>query len=167
MRTQFAYPLQNVTTSLLKQIKRFMAEVGVKPKLMYTDFNPKLMDGKVAAYLEESKVVVKAAPPEQQHKNGLVERNWQTLVSMTRNWLLSQLLPSKFWWFGIKRADELQNILPMKINGKLTTPYKETYSKKVDYCCLFLMCSLAYIRTTKQQISEHLDESGKEKHLNV
>ena len=164
-RTQFAYPLKNVTTSLHTQIKRFISEVGVKPKTIYTDFDPKLMNGTVAAYLEDNQIIVQAAPPEQQHKNGLVERNWQTLVSMTRNWLRSQLLPSKFWWFGIKRAVELQNVLPIKLNGIITTPYEATYGRKVDYRCLFPMFSLAYIRTTTQRIAEATGRKWKGKTL--
>ena len=66
--TQFAYLLKNVTTSLHKQMKRVLSKVSVTPKLMYPDFDPNLMDGTVAASLEGARIVVKVAPPEQQHK---------------------------------------------------------------------------------------------------
>ena len=36
-RTLFVYLLKNATSSLLKQMKRFMSEVGVKPKTIYTN----------------------------------------------------------------------------------------------------------------------------------
>ena len=96
-RTHRTYPLQNLTNSLLSKVKEFVSQAGRIPKTIYTDFDPKLMAGDVRKYLEEEKgIEVKVPPPEQQHKNGLVKRNWQALLNMTRNWLRSQLLPSKF-----------------------------------------------------------------------
>jgi hypothetical protein len=35
------------------------------------------------------KIHVNAAPAHRQDKNGLVERHWQTIVAMARNWLAS------------------------------------------------------------------------------
>ena len=85
-RTHRTYPLKNLTDSLLSKVKKFISQAGRTPKTIYTDFDPKLMAGNVWKYLEEDKGIdIRAAPPEQQHKNDLVERNWQTLVNMTRN----------------------------------------------------------------------------------
>jgi len=39
-----------------------------------------------------------------QDKYALVERNWQTMVSMARNWLSSAELPSIFWYYAVNRA---------------------------------------------------------------
>jgi len=38
---------------------------------------------------------VNAAPSYRQDKNGLVERHWQMMVSMARNWLASAELPGR------------------------------------------------------------------------
>jgi hypothetical protein len=39
---------------------------------------------------------VNAAPSYHQDKNGFVERHWQTMVAMARNWLAAAELPSSF-----------------------------------------------------------------------
>ena len=97
-RYQYVYPLKNLTTSLLKNVKRFFKDCKTKPKTIRTDFDNTLISGKVAEYIEETQQVdLEAAPPHRQHQNGLVERAWQTIVSMARNWLTSSLLPSKYW----------------------------------------------------------------------
>ena len=66
---------------------------------------------------------------------------------MARNWLrASLLLPSKFWWFAVKCATELQNILPINRKGTITMPHTINTGEKLDYWCLFLMFSTAYIQ---------------------
>ena len=84
---------------------RFLKDVKVKPKLIRTDFDKKLIAGKVSELLEETdKIDLQAAPPKRQHQNGLVERSWKTVVNMTQNWLTSSLLPTEYWFVGVKRA---------------------------------------------------------------
>ena len=74
-RYKLCYGLKNLTTSLLQVMKRFIRDVGTKPKLICTDFDSKLMAGKVESYLIDEKIAVESAPPYRQHQNGLVERN--------------------------------------------------------------------------------------------
>ena len=138
-RYKFVFGLKNLNSSILAALKQFINKCGEKPKLICTDFDPKLFAGDVATYLTDKKIEIEAAPPYRQHQNGLVERSWQTIVNMTRNWLTSAQLPSKYWYFGVKRACEVLNILPSKKNGKVTTPYQLVHGKKVDYRNLFPM----------------------------
>jgi dUTP pyrophosphatase len=145
-RTQMIFPLKNLTDSLVSGIRRFLRKCGRKPDKLYTDFDPKLILGDVAKYLEHKEIEIIAAPPDRQDQNSLSEGNWETCVNMCRNWLRAQLLPAKFWWFGIKRSVEIQNIMPIYVNGKLTTPHELLHGTKVDYRCLFPMFSTAYIR---------------------
>ena len=148
-RTQMIFPLKNLKDSLLDGMRKFLRRCGRKPQKLYTDFDPKLITGDVARYLEDKEVEIVAAPPDRQDQNGLSEGNWETCVNMCRNWLRAQLLPAKFWWFGIKRAVEIQNILPIYINNQITTPHELLHGSKVDYRCLFPMFSTAYIRKPK------------------
>lgn len=71
------YPLKNLTTSLLRAIKIFVLEVGIKPKLLHTDFDRKITGGSVKAFLDEAGIPIEAAPPGQQNQNGLVECHWK------------------------------------------------------------------------------------------
>ena len=156
-RYKRVYPLKDLKDSLLKAIKLFYKDAKVLPKCIRTDFDPKLIRSKVAEYIEqEMKTELQAAPPKRQHQNGLVERAWQTIVVQTRNWLTSQLLPSEFWYHGVKRAVEVGNILPTShIKTKITTPFEIVYGKKVDYRQLFPMFSCAYIKQETEQGGRH------------
>ncbi len=50
---------------------------GKLPRIMYTDFDPKLISNNVIEYYHKNDRIILAAPPEQQHQNGLVERTWK------------------------------------------------------------------------------------------
>ena len=92
----------------------------------------------------------RSSPPYRQHQNGLVERQWQSILAMSRNWLKSSMLPTKYWYFAVKRAVEISNIMPTKHKSKITTPYELVYNKKPDYRVLIPMFSIAYIRQHRQ-----------------
>ena len=82
---------------------------------------------------------------ERQNQNGLVERNWCSIVRMAIAWLTDSQLPSSFWWHAVKRACEVSNYLPIKANDKITTPFYLTHHKLPDLRTLFPMFSVAYL----------------------
>ena len=145
-RLRRVYPLKNLTNSLHRALKQFLTDVGITPKLIRTDFDKKLLGQTAKDILQAKKIRVEGAPPHRQHQNGLVERAWQSAVVMARNWLKSSLLPSTFWYFALKRATEISNISPVKLNQKITTPFTAAHQSKVDYRQLFPMFSIAYIK---------------------
>lgn len=157
-RYKYVYGLKNLTTSITKAINQFLTDVKIKPQVIRTDFDPKLMGGKVKQIFISKGITVECAPPHRQDENGLCERQWQTLVTMTRNWLTSSLLPSKYWFAGIKRAAEVSNILPVEHTDQITTPYELVYQQKPDYRTLIPMFSLAYIRRDRAQGGHHLNK---------
>ena len=63
---------------------------------------------------------------------------------MYKAWLASSLLPSEFWWFAIKRATEMANYIPIRINGKLTTPHELVYHQKPDLRHLLPLFAVSY-----------------------
>ena len=154
-RTKRMYGLKNLTTSLHQAIHQFLAEAGVKPTMIRTDFDSKLMAGTVHQILTEKGIRIESAPPKRQHQNGLVERNWRSAVTMARNWLKSSMLPAKYWWFAIKRAIEISNIMPTKYGNTISTPYENLYGDKVDYRQLFPMFSTSYIKRETDVGSNH------------
>ena len=147
-RIRKIYPLKNLTTSIHRAFQRFLTEVGEPPKLLRTDFDKKLIGSTARQFLDEHSIPIESAPPKRQHQNGLVERAWQSAVIMARNWLKSALLPSTYWYYAVKRAVEISNISPIKINNKVTTPFEQVHQKKVDYRQLFPMFSTSYIKQT-------------------
>ena len=66
---------------------------------------------------------------------------------MTRNWLTSSLLSSKYWWFVIKRAVEVSNILPTfhANNSTSVTPHELIFDAKPEFRTLIPMFSVAYV----------------------
>jgi len=88
----YIYPLQNLTSDIPKQLEAFFAHIGIIPRHLITDFDLKLIGGISREYLNSMLIHVNAAPSHYQDKNGLVERHWQTMVSMAWDWL-SFLLP--------------------------------------------------------------------------
>ena len=88
-RMTYIYPLKNLTSDIQKQLELFFSHIGIIPRRVVTDFDLKLIGGKARDYFNSMLAHVNAAPPYRQDKNGLSERHWQTLVSMSRNWLAS------------------------------------------------------------------------------
>jgi len=111
----YMYPLQNLTTDIIKQLDCFFAHLGCLPKRLITDFDTKLIGGKARDHLNRLKIQFNTAPAFRQDKNGLAERHWQTLIAMARNWLSSAELPEKFLFFAVKQASEICNYFPLKL----------------------------------------------------
>jgi len=146
-RMSYIYPLQNLTSDICKQLETFFAHLGRTPKRLVSDFDMKLIGGKAREYLNSLKIHVNAAPAHRQDKNGLVERHWQTIVAMARNWLASAELPATFWFYAVKRASEVCNYFPVQLeDGQWTTPLQLAYNTKPDLRNLFKLFSLAAVR---------------------
>ena len=144
-RYKMMLPIKNLHTDILPNIKKFCNLMGKTPKYVRTDFDHKLIGRHVQQYIEENEGVIESAPPKFQHQNGVCERNWRTILNMARNWLASSLLPSSFWWHSVKRAAEVSNYLPIKLDNKHTTPHELVFGQKPDFQNLFPMFSVAYI----------------------
>jgi hypothetical protein len=146
-RMNYIYPLQNLTSEIPKQMEAFFAHISRLPDRLISDFDLKLIGGKAREYLNSLLIHVNAAPAYRQDKNGLVERHWQTMVSMARNWLASAELPASFWYFAVRRAAEICNYFPYKLeDGIITTPFELAHQSKPDLRVLFKLFSLAAVR---------------------
>ena len=155
-KRKLIYGLKNLKNSIRNALEQYLVDAGTKPRLIKTDFDHRLIGGKTRKYLLNRGVKVEAAPPRRQHQNGLIERHWQNIVTMARNWMGHQLLPSIFWFFAVKRAVEVSNMLPVETKqGEIYTPYERTYKRKVDFCNLFPMFSKAYVKIHREKGGKH------------
>jgi hypothetical protein len=158
-KMKYIYGLNNLKLSIRQALQQFLLDAGRKPRLIRTDFDHRLIGGTTKTFLLNQQVKIEAAPPRRQHQNGLIERHWQNIVVIARNWLKSELLPSTFWFFAVKRAVEVLNILPVVTKeGLVYTPYERTYGKKVNFRNLFPMFSKAYIKISTEQGGGHLNK---------
>ena len=82
-RFRWIYGLKSLTHShIIAALELFHSNAGTIPKTFYTDFDPKLIKGKMADWIRQANSKVIAAPSARQDKNGLVERNWNVAVDM-------------------------------------------------------------------------------------
>ena len=117
------YPLKYLASEeLLKSLSILRRDMrGRYPDKMIGDRNFKLIGGQVVAALEginediEEKYqsVVTGAPADRQNQNGLSEIIWRHVMTMVCNWLTSNYLPQKFWYFALKMAAQVSNYMPI------------------------------------------------------
>ena len=154
-RSRFILPMKVLKNDLAPTLQKICNDTGVIPKRILTDFDHKIMgstvmdmftdfDGK--CIIDTAPVpTIEAAPPNKQNQNGLAESNWKAVLYMARAWLTSNLLPSKFWWWALKRATEISNYIPLKIDNSFITPYELAYNQKPDLRTLLPMFIVAYL----------------------
>ena len=146
-RHRFILPMSNLKTDLLTTMNKLRKFFGSTPRRILTDFDHKLMGQSVLDNFtdDDGFCIIESAPPDKQNQNGLSESNWKSILYMARAWLTSNLLPSQYWWWAMKRATEISNYLPIKIDNKYTTPYELVYNNKPDLRFLIPQFSIAYI----------------------
>ena len=68
------------------------------------------------------------------------------MVSMARNWLASAELPSSYWFYAVKRAAEVCNYFPYKLeDDSYTTPFELVHGSKPDLRNLFKLFALVAV----------------------
>ena len=101
----FEYPLRDLEGSSLKHTMSTITEdIGGKPLRMLADWDFRLIDGEVAAFLELDdqsdpngiQTHVVGVPARRQNQNGLAEIRRKKILNMVRNRMTSNLLPSEF-----------------------------------------------------------------------
>ena len=74
-RYNFVFPLTNCRSStIIETLQKLQVCAGKLPKILYTDFDPKLLSQKITTWYNTHNGMILVAPPEQHHQNGLVER---------------------------------------------------------------------------------------------
>ena len=119
-------------------------------------FDPRFLGGKAKALLQSHGCRIRAAPPNRQSQNGLVERRWQILQGMARTLLTEACLPTKFWYWAVRESCVRLNLLPITSHPTdpldvehLTTPHEAFYGTRPDYRVLFPFSCLGSFRRTR------------------
>ena len=114
------------------------------------------MGHQMQAFMNHHNSVISSVPAGKQRSNGFCERSWRSLLRMSRSWLVSSLLPTKFWFHALKRAAEVSNYLPLTIDDKLTTPFELTYKSKPDLRNILPLFSVSYVRRSRDANTNRL-----------
>ena len=150
-RFKYIFGLKNLTSSIHEAMEEFLSVCGTKPELIRTDFDTKLIGGRVKDLLRKNHISIQAAPPKRQQQNGLVEQHWALLVKQARQWLTSALLPTSYWWFAIKRACEISNIIKASHKMENVSPYELVTGIKPDYRQMIPIFSVAYMKYAQEE----------------
>ena len=114
-RYNFILPLQDCkSTSIITALQKLKTMAGRLPRILYTDFDPKLLSKMVTSWYHKQMGIILAAPPEQQQQNGLAERTWRTISQMAWSYINDKQMPKSFWYWSIKHASRIQNTFPIK-----------------------------------------------------
>ncbi len=145
VRKHFVYPLRSLNhEEIIGCLDSLVVDAGCAPRRILTDFDNKILDGRVTKWFQFHKVKVQAAPPGRQNQNGLVECAWQTSCNMARSYITDMRMPREYWYWAIRHSFQVMDYLPVTVNGLSTTPFELTYGVKPDYRVLFRLFSTGY-----------------------
>ena len=143
----YLYGLKSlIQEEIIETFDQLFLDMGMKPHRIYTDFDPKLILGKCGKHLKHHGIQVRASPASRQSQNGLVERRWGVITNMARAFLTDSKMPRKFWFWALRHANYIQNILPVTYKGVKTTPLELSTGHKPDFRTLMPIFSTAYFK---------------------
>jgi hypothetical protein len=118
-----------------------------KPGLFACQFrchcDEKLFGSAVQSFLHTKNSSIAVSPAGRQSSNGLVESHWKIMVHMSRAYLTKKQMPRTFWYYPIKHAAWMMNMIPGKYHGKLASPFMLVHGACPDprtWLPLFLLC---------------------------
>ena len=136
-------------SEILSAFKHFRAEAGRLAVCFRCDCDEKLFGSFIKDYLLSNDSNIKAAPAGRQSANGLVESHWKTMVHMSRAYLTEKQMPKNFWFYSIKHAARMMNMIPGKYKGKLCSPFMLAHGAKPDQRTWFPIFSMCYFHHEK------------------
>ena len=135
--------------AIISAFTQFRADAGRLAAHFRTDCDAKLLSQQVVSWLRENGSDIASSAAGRQSSNGLVERNWRTMVEMARAYLTEKQMPRSFWFYAIQHAARMMNCIPGKINDALTTPFELIHHSPPDSRLWFPLFSLGYFHHTR------------------
>ena len=146
-RYTWAFGLKSlVQEEIITGFTKFRLLFGNLPRRIYTDFDHHLLSGQTEQFLNKHGCETLGAPASRQHQNGLVQRQWQTLMSMARSFLSNKKMPRIYWWWAICHSSQILNYFLCTVNGYNTSPLELVFGVKPDYGTLFPLFALTYFK---------------------
>ena len=111
----------------------FCAEAGNLARQFGCDCGKKLFSNHIQLFLHLERSSIISSPAGQQSANGLVESHWKIMVHLSRECLTKKQKPRTFWYYAIKRAAGMMNMIAGPYNNKLASPFMLVHG--VCVCC--------------------------------
>ena len=96
-----------------------------------SDFGSKFRSNTFRKWCGEKSIRFTTVPPKHQEQNGLVERHWATITKMAHTMLLHGRLNKKFFYYAVKYAQRIHDVIPVKdlTNSKGYQPSHISFSQ--------------------------------------
>ena len=141
----WVYGMKSLTSKYtIAALEQFQANAGGLPKEFRTDCDQKLLGGDTRRWIYRNKSKIIGAPAGRQSANGLVERAWQTMCSMARAYLTEAGMSRDYWFFALQHAARMMNMIPAKVNERLTTSFELVHRVKPDVRTWFPLFSVVF-----------------------
>lgn len=115
-RYTWIYPLRSLHHDSIKgALAQWKVDAGSFPKHLYTDFDPKILDGPTGSFLHDNNVILRGVPSGHQNQNGLVERAWQKMTTMARSFITDIQMPRSYWYWGLRQSVQISNYVPCTV----------------------------------------------------
>jgi transposase InsO family protein len=135
--------------AIISAFSTFRAEAGGLAVQFRTDCDAKLLSQAVVKWLRDHGSDIASAPAGRQSSNGLVERQWRTMLEMARSYLTEKQMPRAFWLSAIQHAARMMNCIPGKVGNFLTTPFELIHHSPPDSRVWFPLFSVGYFNHTR------------------
>jgi hypothetical protein len=122
----------------------FRDEAGSLARQFRCDCNEKLFGSSVWSFLHSNKSSIVSSPAGRQSGNDLLKAHWKIMVHMSRAYLMEKQMLRSFWYFTIRHAARMMNVIPGKYKGKLASPFMLVHGVRPDQRAWLPIFSLCY-----------------------
>jgi hypothetical protein len=134
---------------ILSAFLAFRAEAGNLALKFWCDCNEKLFRSHTRSFLHLERSSIISSPAGHQSANGLVESHWKIMVHMSRAYLMEKQMPRTFWYYAIKHAARVMNMIPGQYNNKLASLFMLVHSVPPDPRTWLPIFSVCYFHHEK------------------
>ena len=136
MQLTWCYALCLLSHSkIISALNLFIVDAGAVAHCIYTDFDPKILEGATAKWIVERCHKLHASPSDCQLQNGLIEHTWQMAMGMViaHLYMMDMQMPCMLWFWALWHAIQVMNYMPCSMEGVVTSPFELVHGIKPDY----------------------------------
>jgi hypothetical protein len=156
--------LMKYKSETLDKFKEFLNSVGMHSKDDYktlrTDSGGEYISKVFKSFCKDNRINQQFTIPHTPQQNGVAERNWRSLMDITRSLLNESKLEKRWWGMAVLMATHIKNRSLTSGNGSDKTPYELFYGKKPDLSNLKIFGSTVYYKNEAPNASK-LDNKGR------
>lgn len=128
--------------------RRYMNVLGVDighGTCIQTDNDAVLKDKAFLRYCGDMGIKLQFSAPYTPSQNGMIEREWRTIISMARALLASAGLSKDFWSFAVLHATTLRNLAPCS-GVDFRIPFELVHKRPADHSRLKIFGQTSYVQ---------------------